>query len=78
MSLSIAAFAHASTESPDATEMLLGQLTATLAGGGLADGTLLMEQALSLNVRWEQLTSAVREGIALSYERQAMAQHLGK
>jgi hypothetical protein len=47
---------------------VLGNLTAALARGQLAQGTRLMEDALLLNVQWEQLTSAVQSGIELGYE----------
>ena len=64
------------TESlPPATELstdfdaMLGSMTAALARGELAQGTQIMEQALTLNVRWEQLTSAVHAGIERGYEQ---------
>ncbi len=47
---------------------ILGNLTAALARGELAQGTQLMEHALLLNVQWEQLTTAVQDGIAQGYE----------
>jgi hypothetical protein len=47
---------------------VLGNLTAALARGELAQGTQLMEHALLLNVQWEQLTTAVHDGIAQGYE----------
>jgi len=49
-------------------EAVLGDMTAALARGEVAKGARLMEHALNLNVRWEQLTSAVHAGIDRGYE----------
>ena len=49
-------------------EAVLGDMTAALARGEVAQGARLMERALNLNVQWEQLTSAVHAGIERGYE----------
>jgi hypothetical protein len=60
---------HASIHERSADfEAVLGDMTAALARGEVAQGTRLMEHALDLNVRWEQLTSAVHAGIERGYE----------
>jgi hypothetical protein len=48
-------------------DAVLGDVTAALARGEVAQGTRLMERALDLNVEWEQLTSAVHLGIERGY-----------
>ena len=58
---------HSSELLEDAA-VILGDMTAALARGEVADGTRLMEHALMLNVRWEQLTTAVHQGIERGYE----------
>jgi len=50
-------------------DSLLGTMTAALARGEVAEGALLLERALALNVHWEQLTSAVHAGIEQGYRQ---------
>ena len=57
-----------SSELLEDSTVVLGDMTAALARGEVADGTRLMEHALLLNVRWEQLTTAVHEGIERGYQ----------
>jgi hypothetical protein len=59
--------ARRSSESLNDSAVVLGDMTAALARGEVADGTRLIEHALLLNVHWEQLTTAVHEGIELGY-----------
>ena len=60
--------AQHSSELLEDAAVVLGDMTSALARGEVADGTRLMEHALSLNVRWEQLTTAVHRGIERGYE----------
>lgn len=60
--------AQHSSELLEDAAVILGDLRSALARGEVADGTRLMEHALLLNVRWEQLTTAVHEGIERGYE----------
>jgi hypothetical protein len=60
--------AQHSSELLEDAAVVLGDMTSALARGEVGDGTRLMEHALMLNVRWEQLTTAVHKGIERGYE----------
>lgn len=60
------------TEEPGEYDAVLGNLTAALSRGEVAEGAQLMERALLLNVHWDQLTSAVQVGIERGYRRNTL------